>query len=211
MLSAQSKPYYALLGLSLAFTLLAVITLIPNPSASKPNVLGYRSVCSFAPAASALCGLLAGITCTIRNRLVSRSAASARFQPPFALVAAALVLGAIAVVFGARFVGAQAGFGSIIEKTPAGGVTLSALADGTRSATYGEGEIEATVELTAAGGRIEGLKLMSGKNIDESLASRIFEEVKAAQSSAVDVVSGATASSRVLLKAIEQAASASFP
>ena len=73
----ESPVYWAMLALTLAFSVLAVVTLIPA-GASKPNVLGYRSVCSFAPTATALCGLLAGITCTLRNRMASRRASSIR-------------------------------------------------------------------------------------------------------------------------------------
>jgi uncharacterized protein with FMN-binding domain len=208
MVKNQSGAYYGLLGLSLAFSILAAVTLLPNPGASKPNVLGYRSVCSFAPAASALCGLLAAATCTVRNRLVSRNAASARYQPLFAPVAAALLLLSAAAVFGIRFGVAQAGFGKVIAKTDAPGSSFASLSDGTRSATASDGDISATVELTATRGRVEKLALTGGRNVEQSLAEKIFEEVLAAQSSRVDAVSGATASSRVLLKAVEAAAAA---
>ncbi len=185
------------------------MTLLPNPAASKPNVLGYRSVCSFAPAASALCALLAAVTCTVRNRRVSVNAASARYQPLIAPVAASIALIAVAVVFGVRFGRTQSRFVSVVEKTAAGGKSFTALADGTRSATVSEGEISATIELAVTGGRIEKLSLKEGKNVEQPLADTLFERVKAAQSSNVDAVSGATASSRVLLKAVDAAVAAS--
>jgi hypothetical protein len=121
----ESPVYWALLALSLAFSALAIVTLSPNPAVSKPNVLGYRSVCSFAPAATVLCGLLAGITCTLRNRVASRRASS--------------------------------------------------------------------------------MRLVSGQNVDAALAETLFSRVRAAGSTAVDAVSGATASSNVLLKAVADA------
>jgi hypothetical protein len=46
----ESLTYYGMLGLSLVFSILAVVTMLPNPTA-KPNVRGYRSVCRFVPAA----------------------------------------------------------------------------------------------------------------------------------------------------------------
>lgn len=202
----QPPAYYALIGLSLVFSVLAVVTLLPNPNASKPNVLGYRSVCSFAPAATALCGLLAGITCIVRNRFVSARRASTRFQPPFAAV---IVLGgliAAAAVFGARFTAAQSRFDAIIEQTIPSGATFSSLQDGTRRATVEEGEVSATVEVTVSGGSITGLGLLEARNVEQSVAEEVFAAVKAAQSSSVDAVSGATASSNVLLRAIEKAA-----
>jgi uncharacterized protein with FMN-binding domain len=204
----QPAAYYALLGVTVVFTVLAVVTLLPSPGASKPNVLGYRSICSFAPAASALCGLLAGVTCTIRNRLVSRKASSARYAPPFAPLAAAVVLLAVAAAFAVRFVKVQSRFVAVIERTGEAGGAFGPLADGVRSASASEGDISATVEMIVAAGRVEDLKLTSGKNVDSALAAQLFQEVIAAQSSAVDAVSGATASSGVLLKAIGKAAAA---
>jgi uncharacterized protein with FMN-binding domain len=204
----QPAAYYALLGVTVVFKVLAVVTLLPSPVASKPNVLGYRSVCSFAPAASALCGLLAGVTCTIRNRLVSRKAASARYAPPFAPLAAAVVLLAVVAVFAVRFAKVQSRFVAVIEKTAKAGSAFGPLADGVRSASASEGDMSAMVEMAVASGRVQDLKLTSGKNVDAALAAQLFQEVITAQSSAVDAVSGATASSRVLLKAVAAAAAA---
>jgi uncharacterized protein with FMN-binding domain len=204
----QPTAYYALIGLSLAFSVLAVVTLLPNPSASKPNVLGYRSVCTFAPAATALCGLLAGLTCVLRNRLVSARRAATRFQPPFVAI---LVLGALvaaAAVFGARFAASQSRFDAIIAETAPRGAAFTSLSDGTRRATVEEGEVSATVEITIAGGSITGLRLVEGRNVEQSVADAVFAAVEGSQSSAIDAVSGATASSNVLLKAIEEAAGA---
>ena len=118
----ESSAYWALLALSLAFSILALVTLLPRAAAVKPNVLGYRSVCSFAPAATALCGVLAGITCTLRNRLFSRRASAMRYRPLIVPAGVGLILLALAVVFGIRFAAAQSRFGTIISRTaPAAG------------------------------------------------------------------------------------------
>ena len=207
----ESKAYYGMLGLSLAFSILAVVTMLPNPAAAKPNVLGYRSVCSFAPGASALCGLLAGVTCAFRNRRFSRSAASARYKPLIVPIGVAVLLLAAAAVFGIRFGNAQSRFGSVIAKTEVKAAVFSSLSEGTRSATVSEGEVSATVELTVTAGSIAELRLISGKNIDPALAARLFADVRKAGSVAVDAVSGATASGNVLLKAIERAAIGGSP
>jgi uncharacterized protein with FMN-binding domain len=205
----QSLAYDATLGLTIAFSILAIVTMLPNPAASKPNVLGYRSVCSFAPAASVLCGLLAGVTCTIRSRRLSKNASSARYRPLIVPVGVAVILVAIASVFSARFGAAQSHFGSVIARTPVKGAPFASLSDGTRIGTFSEGDVTATVELTVSAGSISVLRLMAGKNVDGSLASRIFDEVRSAESTAVDAVSGATASCNVLLRAIEAAAGSS--
>jgi uncharacterized protein with FMN-binding domain len=204
--SKQPAAYYAMIGLSLVAALLAVIALLPNPAASKPNVLGYRSVCSFAPASSALLGLLAGASCTIRNRRVSRRAASARYQPLIVPIAAAVALLAVFLAAGIHFLTIQSRFGSVIPRVALEEKDLRSLADGTRRATVEEGDIRVTVEITVTGGRIEDLKLTEAQNVEPALAGRLFEAVRAAQSTRVDAVAGATASSRVLLKAIETAA-----
>lgn len=206
----ESAAYWTLLGVSLAFSILAVVTLLPNPGASKPNVLGYRSVCSFAPAAAALCGVLAGITCTIRNRRFSRRAASMRYRPLIVPIAIGILLVALAAVFGVRFGAAQARFGTIIARTQ-GGMTgaAAALPDGTRAATASEGEVSATVEVSVEGGVISSLRLTAGRNVEPALAEEIFARVKNAGSTEADAVSGATASSNVLLQAIASAAGSS--
>jgi hypothetical protein len=93
----QPPAYKALLGLSLLFSLAAVLTLIPYPGARWPNVLGYKSLCTFAPAATAACGLLAGVTCIIRSRLVSARAAANRYRPPFVPILVFVLLLAVAI------------------------------------------------------------------------------------------------------------------
>lgn len=199
----QPPAYAALLGVSLLCSIAAVLTLIPSAGASKPNVLGYRSLCTFAPAATALCGLAAGITCVLRNRLVSARRASTRFQPPFVAIVVLGGLITLAVVFGVRYGRAETRFGEVIAATTPAGGAFGTLADGTRTATVTEGEVSATVEVTAAGGKVTGLRLMAGKNVEQSVADTVFAAVIGAQSTAVDAVSGATATSNVLLSAIE--------
>ena len=200
----ESAAYWALLGLSLAFSILALVTLLPHAAASKPNVLGYRSVCSFAPAATLLCGVLAGLTCTIRNRRFSRGAASARYRPLIVPVGVGVLLLAGALVFGIRFGNAQARFDAVIARTQLVAPPVAA-ADGTRQATVTEGDVSATVEVTVRGGAIASLRLVAGRNVDEGLAKELFGRVAAAGGTGVDAVSGATASSKVVLSAVATA------
>ena len=201
----ESPAYWGMLALSLAFSVLAVVTLVPNGAAAKPNVLGYRSVCSFAPAATALCGVLAGITCTLRNRLVSRRASSMRYRPLIIPAGVGIILLVVAAVFGIRFGIAQSRFDAIIAKTAAAPAD-PVFADGTRGATFSEGEISAAVEVTVKDGRLAAMRLVTGENVDGSLAETIFSRITAAGSTSVDAVSGATASSNVLMKAVAAAA-----
>ena len=70
--STYGPAYAPLLVLSGLFALGAVVTLLPNPDASWPNIMGYLSVCTFAPGATFACALLAAVTCTVRARLVRK-------------------------------------------------------------------------------------------------------------------------------------------
>jgi len=104
--------YTPLLVLSGIFALAAVLTLIPNPAASWPNILGYRSLCTFAPGATFACALLAAITCTLRARLVRRIP-----LPVFVPVVAIALLGIGLAVSTLAWAGAKARYGSDADTT----------------------------------------------------------------------------------------------
>ena len=88
---------------------------------------------------------------------------------------------------------------------------LSAKADGTYKGFYDGGMVKAEVSVSVAGGKISGAKILShncspiGKK-GEAVVSRAVEQ----QTLSVDVVSGATHSSMVLLKAMEIALSGNY-
>jgi hypothetical protein len=86
-----SPTYKALLVLTIVFTLAAIATLVPNANASWENVLGYKSLCTFTPIATAICALLAGITCTIRARFFGPNAGQRRSWAGPIVVAIVLV------------------------------------------------------------------------------------------------------------------------
>jgi uncharacterized membrane protein (UPF0136 family) len=75
----MKKGLYAFL---LAITILAtaggVVTLIPREAASYPNILGYRSVCTFAPAATLFCFAVAGVSCFLRASLAKETSGTPR-------------------------------------------------------------------------------------------------------------------------------------
>jgi hypothetical protein len=97
--------YAVLLGVSSFATLGAVLTLVPDPGASWPNILGYRSLCTFAPGATFGCALIAAAACTIRARLVKRS-----YGPAFVPAAVFLVLAAALAVSTFVWAGEKAKF-----------------------------------------------------------------------------------------------------
>jgi uncharacterized membrane protein (UPF0136 family) len=75
----MKKGLYAFL---LAITILAtaggVVTLIPREAASYPSILGYRSVCTFAPAATLFCFAVAGVSCFLRASLAKETSGTPR-------------------------------------------------------------------------------------------------------------------------------------
>lgn len=78
MASKNPGVYRALLGLSGLFALAAILTLVPHRGASWENILGYKSLCTFAPIATAICAFLAGATCVVRARLFGPRAGDKR-------------------------------------------------------------------------------------------------------------------------------------
>lgn len=105
--SRYGPAYPALLAVSAVAALGAVVTLIPNPASPWPNVLGYKSVCPFAPGATFGCALVAAAACTVRARLVRRWT-----FPAFVPAAAILVLTAGLAVSAVVWAGEKAKYGT---------------------------------------------------------------------------------------------------
>lgn len=64
----RKKGYWVLFSLTVFFTLLAILTLMPETGASKTCLLGYKAHCTFTPISTIICLIPAGITCFIRKR-----------------------------------------------------------------------------------------------------------------------------------------------
>ena len=84
-------------------------------------------------------------------------------------------------------------------------VDLSQVADGVHRGTCDVGVVVATVDVTVADGVITAISIVRHDNGKGSPAESIITTVLTEQSLEVDVVAGATYSSRVILKAIENA------
>lgn len=68
-MSTRKQPGYAiLLGLTITSVLAAVLTVLPLP-ASRPNVLGYVSQCSWVPWSTLILLAAAGTFCKLRVKL----------------------------------------------------------------------------------------------------------------------------------------------
>jgi uncharacterized protein with FMN-binding domain len=80
---------------------------------------------------------------------------------------------------------------------------IASLPDGTYRGSYDAGLVKATVDVLIAGGHIEKVTIVEHRNGMGSSAEVIVNDVVERQSLEVDAVSGATRSSKVILKAIE--------
>jgi len=57
-----------LVGLTVLAVVCALSTLIPFDGASKKNILGYKSLCTFSPVSTVICLLLANVFYGIRKK-----------------------------------------------------------------------------------------------------------------------------------------------
>lgn len=198
-----TKAYRPLLGLSLAAALGALLTLLPWPGASSPNLWGYSSLCTFAPAATLFCAAIAGISCVVRASLNQKSPDFRgwllRHAAGLALVLALLGLGAWAT---SSWLAEEAGFRALIAAPPASSAGALATPDGTFVGRAASGGIDAAVETTLAGGKIASVRLLEGRNIPANVEKEIIARLAGRSDTAVDAVSGATASSDVLIAAV---------
>lgn len=86
-----------------------------------------------------------------------------------------------------------------------GTVKPAEIPDGTYTGACDVGLVQAKVAVTVNQGRLEAIELLEHKNGKGAAAEVIPAQVLEAQSLGVDTVSGATSSSKVILKAIENA------
>jgi hypothetical protein len=91
----SSRAYLPLLGLTVIAAVGGVLTLVPAAQASWENVLGYRSWCTFTPASTLFCFLVAGGSCTLRASLVKRRAI---FGKPVFRAAPIVVLSLVSIL-----------------------------------------------------------------------------------------------------------------
>ncbi|HQL35817.1 MAG TPA: FMN-binding protein [Bacillota bacterium] len=120
------------------------------------------------------------------------------------VLAAVIVLVAIIIaVFGAKSY-IEASLVKLTE-TSIPDVDLSKIADGVYKGSHKVFPVEAEVRVTIENHKIIGIELVKHFNGQGTAAEVIPDGVTEAQSLKVDIVSGATYSSKVILKAIENA------
>lgn len=82
---------------------------------------------------------------------------------------------------------------------------ISSLEDGTRRGVWDAGLVKTEVLVSVEKGRITGIELVRHDTGKGKPAEAIIESIIKAQSLKVDIISGATVSSKTILKAVEQA------
>ena len=92
-----------------------------------------------------------------------------------------------------------------VKKLKVNNVDLAKVKDGTYSGQHDLKYVKAVVKITVKDHRITSLDLVEHKNARGKKADIIPDKVLKAQSMDIDMVTGATNSSKVILKAIENA------
>lgn len=115
------------------------------------------------------------------------------------------VLGGLAVLIGVMLIALMSGMGAV-KSLQIADVDLSGVADGVHEGTFKQGRWTYTVAVTVRDHKITAVEPINPKDSGtQKLVSSAAGKVIAHQSPNVDTVSGATASSKALLKAIENA------
>ena len=118
-----------------------------------------------------------------------------------------IIIGVILVVggaFAAKYFSDLRSYRQAVEEITIGDIDLSTIPDGTYSGSHEAVWVGATVEVTVKDYRITEIKLDHRHGQGEA-AEVITDHVIEAQSLQVDMISGVTSSSKVILKAIEKA------
>lgn len=89
-----------------------------------------------------------------------------------------------------------------------GSVDLSTIADGRYVGEYRNGRFSSTVAVTVQNHAITGVEAIKGSNAGATMIAELAGRVLAAQQPNVDAFSGATATSKSFLKAVENALTA---
>lgn len=108
-------------------------------------------------------------------------------------------------VFGGKYLISLQKYKRIISGLKINNVNLSNVSDGKYIGSCDAEVISAKVQVTVKNKKITNIVLLKHKNERGKRAEVIVERVKKAQTLSVDTVSGATNSSKVILKAIENA------
>ncbi len=121
------------------------------------------------------------------------------------LLVVLLVLIVIVLGFAGWFVVRFNRMRRVMLSAPKAGVDVSKLADGTYTGMFGDFLVSAKVRVSVAGGRITSVEVLDQHAGPGYEAKEVLARIVAAQSPDVEVVTGATGSSRCLMAAVHRA------
>ena len=119
------------------------------------------------------------------------------------IITAVLLLAAVG--FGAKALMELNAYKAEIASMEIGEINLAEVPDGTYEGSYDAGLVRVRLQVSVADGRMTGIELLEHENGKGGPAEALIPKVIEAQSLDVDIVSGATSSSKVILKSIELA------
>lgn len=118
-------------------------------------------------------------------------------------ITAVLIVGVMG--YGVKYLSGIRRYKDFVNRIEIQNVDLSKLSDGKYTGKCDAEVISAEVEITVNDNKIEDIELLNHKNERGKPAESVVDEVVKEQKITVDTVSGATNSSKVILKAIENA------
>lgn len=121
------------------------------------------------------------------------------------IILAACLVAAIALFFGGKYFYDLSRYEEIVKEIVIESPDLSNISDGTYEGSFDAIIVAADVSVTVNDHKITNILINKHKNERGSSAEVITDDVIAQQSLEVDAISGATNSSKVILKAIENA------
>lgn len=125
------------------------------------------------------------------------------------MLIASCIIAAVSGAFGVKYLISVQQYKQAISNLKIDNIDLSNIHDGKYTGSCDTGFVGAEVSVTVKGNKITDITLLNHKNERGKPAEVILQNVVKAQSLQVDVVSGATNSSKVILKAIENALNSS--
>lgn len=120
-------------------------------------------------------------------------------------IAVVIVALAVGVYFAATYMAQLQEYKKRIAEISITNVDLSKIPDGSYTGSYDAIMIAAKVRVDVSDHAIKGIDILYHKNERGKKAEAVVNEVKSAQSLKVDTITGATNSSKVLLKAMQNA------
>lgn len=121
------------------------------------------------------------------------------------IVAVIFVALCVGIYFAANYIYPLSEYKKRIASVSVSNVDFSKIRDGSYTGSYDAVMIAAKVRVNIINHQINGIDLIYHKNERGQKAEAILNEIKTAQSLKVDTITGATNSSKVILKAVQNA------